>query len=219
MVSRPAGDSTTFLVSLFRGDYGSDSGGECAVPMVRRFRSPSNGNGLFWYSFDVGPVHIVYYSTEHDFRRSSVQYKWLEDDLRSVNRSRTPWLIVGAHRHMYTSEDESIGEGEIRSMLQMYVEPLFYEYHVDINLFAHRHSYERSCPMFQSKCVADGITHVLIGMAGQGLDGGIYSGARWSQYHDQTFGYTTMYANRTYLQFNYHHNDDDSIADRFVLVK
>jgi hypothetical protein len=87
------------------GNYGRDSGGECAVPMVHRFHSPSNGNGLFLlYSFDVGPIHIVYYSTEHDFLRHSVQYAWIEEDLRSVNRSRTPWLIVGSHRHMYTSE-------------------------------------------------------------------------------------------------------------------
>jgi hypothetical protein len=43
----------------FRGNYGYDSGGECAIPMVRRFHSPSNGNGLFWYSFDVGPIHIL----------------------------------------------------------------------------------------------------------------------------------------------------------------
>ena len=44
----------------------------------------------FWYSFDVGTIHIVYYSTEHSFRRQSAQYAWTEKDLRSVNRSRTP---------------------------------------------------------------------------------------------------------------------------------
>ncbi|CAF3303126.1 unnamed protein product [Rotaria sp. Silwood2] len=73
------------------GDYGTDSGGECAVPMVHRFHSPSNGNSLFWYSFDVGPVHIVYYSTEHDFRHTSPQYVWLENDLRSICSIRSPY--------------------------------------------------------------------------------------------------------------------------------
>ena len=187
--------------------------------MVHRFHSPSNGNGLFWYSFDVGPVHVIYFSTEHDFRSTSPQYAWILKDLQSVNRSRTPWIVVGGHRHMYTSEVESVGEGEIRAMLQMYLEPIFYEYHVDVNLFAHRHSYERSCPMFGGKCVADGITHVLIGMAGQNLDTGGYSGAAWSKYHDQTFGYTTIFANRTTLHFAYFHNSDDNIADQFILQK
>lgn len=187
--------------------------------MVHRFHSPANGNGLFWYSFEVGPVHIIYFSTEHDFRRGSSQYDWLEADLQSVNRSRTPWLIVGSHRHMYTSEAESVGEGQIRSMLQMYLEPMFYQYRVDLNLFAHRHSYERSCPMFREKCVSDGIVHVLIGMAGQDLDTGPYVSKSWSKYHDQKFGYTTIAANQTHLQFQYLHDEDDMVVDEFFLQK
>ena len=35
-------------IHLFRGNYGADSGGECAVPVVHRFRTPSNGLGVFW---------------------------------------------------------------------------------------------------------------------------------------------------------------------------
>ena len=206
------------MVSTYRGDYGLDSGGECAVPMVRRFRSPSNGNSLFWYSFDVGPIHIVFYSTEHDFRRSSIQYAWLEQDLRSVNRSHTPWLTVGSHRPMYASETDE-PDDFIKLMLQLHLEPLFYQYHVDVNLFAHKHSYERTCPMYQQRCVPDGITHVLIGMAGQDLDNGTYSGAEWSIYHDQEFGYTQLWANQTYLHFTYYHNIDDALADQFTLQK
>jgi len=200
------------------GNYGYDSGGECAVPMVRRFHSPSNGNGLFWYSFDVGPIHILHYSTEHDFRRTSPQYAWIEQDLRSVDRSRTPWIIVGAHRPMYASETDEPYD-YIKIMLQFYLEPLFYRYHVDLNLFAHKHSYERTCPMYQNRCIADGVTHVLIGMAGQDIDDGDYSGAEWSIYHDQEYGYTQLWANKTYLNFTYFHNSDDQIADQFVLGK
>jgi hypothetical protein len=206
-------------LSYFRGDYDHDSGGECAVPVVHRFHSPSNGNGVFWYSFDVGPVHILFFSTEHDFRQTSPQYAWIERDLRSVDRSVTPWLIVGSHREMYTSEDNPAGETQIVEMLQLHLEPLFYQYHVDLNLFAHRHSYERTCAMYQNKCVSDGVTHVLIGMAGQNLDGAKYSGAEWSKYYDQQFGYTTIFVNQTYLNFTYYHNSDDKIADQFELKK
>jgi hypothetical protein len=207
-----------YILSNFRGNYGIDSGGECGVPMVHRFHSPSNGNGLFWYSFDVGPTHIIYYSTEHDFRYTSPQYAWLEEDLRLVNRSRTPWVIVGSHRPMYTSETDEPNDF-IKLMLQLYLEPLFYKYHVDVNPFAHKHSYERTCPMFQRKCVDDGITHVLIGMAGQDIDTGEYSGAEWSMYHDQEYGYSQLWVNRTYLHFAYHHNSDDKVADQFTLQK
>jgi hypothetical protein len=97
--------------------------------MVHRFHSPSNGNGLFWYSFDIGPIHIIYYSSEHDFRRSSPHYTSLENDLRSVNRSRTPWLIVCSHRPMYTS---LVIFDLIALMLQLHIEPLLYKYQVDL---------------------------------------------------------------------------------------
>ncbi|CAF2765085.1 unnamed protein product [Rotaria sp. Silwood2] len=198
------------------GNYGYDSGGECAVPVVHRFHSPSNGNGLFWYSFDVGPMHIVIYSSEHDFRRSSPQYAWFEQELRSVNRSRTPWLIVGSHRPMYTSRDHA---ELIKIILQLYLEPLMYKYHVDLNLFAHIHAYERTCPMYQQRCVDDGITHVLIGMGGRSLSNDSYSGAEWSLYHDITYGYSQIWANRTHLNFNYYHTDNDTLADHFQLKK
>jgi hypothetical protein len=71
--------------------------------------------------------------------------------------------------------------------------------------------------MFQHKCIHHGIVQVLIGMAGQSLDSGSYSGVKWSLYHDQQFGYTTIYVNQTYLYFTYYHGSDDCIADQFIL--
>ena len=68
-----------------------------------RYHMPENGNSVFWYSYDFGMVHMVMMSHEHDFSPNSVQYKWLEEDLKRVNRSVTPWLIVGGHRAMYSS--------------------------------------------------------------------------------------------------------------------
>ena len=184
--------------------------------MVHRFHSPSNGNQLFWYSFDVGPVHIIFYSTEHDFLPNSSQYRWLEKDLDSVNRSITPWLIVGSHRPMYSS---LIGTDLIKAKLQEYIEPLLYKYHVDLHLFAHIHSYERTCPVYKNKCVKDGITQVLIGMGGHDLSEGTYEHVDWSIYHDIQFGYTHLSVNKTHLAFYYHHSVDDKIIDQFTLKK
>jgi hypothetical protein len=107
----------------------------------------------------------------------------------------------------------------VELMLQLYLEPLFYKYHVDINLYAHQHSYERSCHMYQHKCINDGIVNVLIGMAGQSLETGEYRDAKWSLYHDQQFGYSTIFANQSYLDFIYYHNKDDNIADQFTIQK
>ena len=47
------------------------------------------------YSFEHGPIHFVQLNTEMDFAPGSAQYAWLLGDLRTVNRTRTPWLIAG----------------------------------------------------------------------------------------------------------------------------
>ena len=48
-----------------------------------------------WWSKDIGLIHFVGISTEHDFSVGSVQYTWLESDLGTVDRSITPWVVVG----------------------------------------------------------------------------------------------------------------------------
>lgn len=40
---------------------------------------------------------------------------------------------------------------------------------VDLALWGHHHSYQRTCPVFNSECVEGGTTHVVIGMGGQSL--------------------------------------------------
>ena len=65
---------------------------------------PDNGNALYWYSFDYGSVHFAIVSTEHNISKGSLQYKWLENDLAGVDRTKTPWLLVQGHRPMYNSK-------------------------------------------------------------------------------------------------------------------
>lgn len=46
-----------------------------------------------WWSYDVGLLHLVGMSTEHDYSALSEQRAWLEADLERVNRTLTPWII------------------------------------------------------------------------------------------------------------------------------
>ena len=48
-------------------------------------------------------VHMVMLSTEHSFLPGSPQYQWLANDLKNVDRQKTPFVIVGGHRAMYCS--------------------------------------------------------------------------------------------------------------------
>ena len=52
------------------------------------------------YSFEVGGVHVTAYSTEHDL---GAQLGFLEADLAAVDRARTPWVVVIAHKPFYCS--------------------------------------------------------------------------------------------------------------------
>ena len=70
------------------------------------------------YSFDEGGVHAVVLSSEHDWRNGSRQYTWLENDLKAVDRSNTPWIVLATHRMMYTTQlNETVGESAHRSTM------------------------------------------------------------------------------------------------------
>ena len=92
----PSGDN--FRPSWFNG--GSDSGGECSVPMYNRFMMPESegSNAIYWYDFTYANVHTIMLSSEHNMTTGSRQYQFLESSLKSVDRSKTPWVIVEFHR-------------------------------------------------------------------------------------------------------------------------
>jgi hypothetical protein len=149
-------------------DYGSDSGGECGIVYSSRLAMPAAGPKEPWYAFNFGPVHFVVLSSEHDFLPNSTQYDFVQSDLASVDRSLTPWVIVGSHRPMYTAaENVSQAEGPLFWLQRKTFEPLMLEYQVDIVFTAHIHFYERSCRLVDYVCHEDkGPVYVVAGMAG-----------------------------------------------------
>lgn len=90
---------------------------------------PDNGNSLFWYSYDFGLVHMIMMSTEHDFSPDSTQYRWLEDDLKKVDRNLTPWVVLGGHRPMYNSVWYD-SDYKVAVHMQKLFEDLLYKYKV-----------------------------------------------------------------------------------------
>ena len=203
---------------------GTDSGGECGVPYEKRFPMPRPSLDEAWYGFDYGSVHVVLMSTEHDFQPQSTQYKFLNDHMSKVDRSITPWLVFAGHRPMYVdSTNYRPGDGDqtVANQLQANVEPLLKKYKVDLALWGHHHSYQRTCPMYQGNCDKEnGIPHIIIGMAGQDLSHNLKSPApSWIVVaDDQHFGYSRFVANSTVLLFEYVRNDG-AIPDSFQLKK
>ncbi|KAK7274454.1 hypothetical protein RIF29_15544 [Crotalaria pallida] len=66
-----------------------------------RFAFPSEESGslsTFYYSFNAGGIHFIMFGAYINYARTGEQYKWLERDLASVDRSITPWLErLGTH--------------------------------------------------------------------------------------------------------------------------
>lgn len=104
------------------------------------------------YSTDYGMFRFCIADTEQDWRPGTEQYKFIEQCLSSVDRSKQPWLIFLAHRVLgYSSASwyeimmGSYGEPMGRDGL----EELWQKYKVDLAVFGHIHSYERTCPIYQ----------------------------------------------------------------------
>lgn len=127
---------------------------------------PGNSDGL-WYSFDMGPVHFIAFSTEvyyylnYGYKLLIKQFQWLEDDLREANRpenrAKRPWIVTFGHRPMYCSDDHEYDcneqlETHIRQGLPILkwfgLEDLFFKYSVDLEIFAHEHFYTRLWPIY-----------------------------------------------------------------------
>lgn len=159
------------------GSYwtGTDSGGECGVPLAKRFHMPSAGTtDSSWWSLDFGPVHFTIMSTELDFTAGSAQHDWLAKDLAGVDRSKTPFLLFAGHRPMYIdSTNDSPGGGDLTTgaLLVQHVEPLLLQNRVDVAFWGHHHSAQRTCPVNNFTCTdqSKAPIHIVTGAAGAGF--------------------------------------------------
>ncbi|XP_047319935.1 probable inactive purple acid phosphatase 2 [Impatiens glandulifera] len=214
--------------------YGKDGGGECGVPYSLRFNMPGNSSEPtgtrapatrnLYYSFNMGVVHFVYLSTETNFLPESNQYKFIKQDLESVDRNKTPFVVVQGHRPMYTTSNEN-RDGPFRDRMLEHLEPLFVENKVTVALWGHVHRYERFCPINNYTCGSEELpVHVVIGMAGQDWqpiwqprrdhpNDPIFPQPSRSLYRTGEFGYTRLVATREKMKLSYVGNHDGEVHD------
>lgn len=181
-------------------------GGECGVPFNARFMMPGDvrwlpdgaretrnntRNNIFW-SIERGPLHVTMLSSEHDLRDGSTQWRWLQSDLAAVNRTRTPWLVVGLHRPLYSSVVGGNLLPEIRGMRNA-LESLLLAHKVDIVLNGHYHQYERTCRVARGACDERGPVHMTVGMAGpSNFLPWALEAPRWSRVRSLSHGHTVI---------------------------
>jgi len=140
-----------------------------------RFKMPTNvastGENMF-FSFNYMNTHFVSVNTETDYVGSPEGYlaafgpqlSWLMDDLSKVNRSVTPWVIIGGHRPIYSSSVNYSENGlpvnspytlDVSLYLQQAFEDIYYKYQVDLVFTGHVHAYERQFPVYRSMVQGD----------------------------------------------------------------
>lgn len=197
------------------------------TPYEHRFDSDGLAESeIFWYSRDVPGVHMVFMSTEHDYQQGSTQYNWLEQDLSSVNRDVTPFVIVYGHKPMYSSNSYHGSEVELRDAL----EDLYVAYGVDLVIAGHDHFYERTWPVSGENVANSGKgdrfarghapIHLVIGIGGRSayeeLD---EPQPEWSAYRENnTYGWTRLVYDGDVREISFtHHRIDGSIGDQFIL--
>lgn len=92
------------------------------------------------YVTDSGPFGYIQGSYKNT--QNYEQYQWLKKDLASIDRTKTPWVIVNGHRPMYSSQVATYQKN-----LRNAFEALFLEYGVDVFVAGHEHLYERLYPL------------------------------------------------------------------------
>jgi acid phosphatase type 7 len=209
------------------------------------------GNENMFTSFNVGPVHFIGFSTEYYYflnyglKSLIKQYDWLEKDLieanKPENRKLRPWIVTFGHRPMYCSNDDGDDCRGIATLVRtglpfsgfFALEPLFYKYGVDVEFWAHEHSYERLWPIYNYK-VYNGSEeepytnpkapiHVIAGSAGcrEGRDNFVKKLPEWSAFQSSDYGFTQMLVhNNTHIEFNQISVDKGgAVIDSFIVIK
>uniref|UniRef100_A0A4W4HC78 Purple acid phosphatase n=1 Tax=Electrophorus electricus TaxID=8005 RepID=A0A4W4HC78_ELEEL len=213
-----------------------------------RFNMPGQTEGL-WYSWNIGSAHIISFSTEVYFYLEYGldllfrQYEWLKGDLEEANkpenRAARPWIITMAHRPMYCSNNDHDDCTKFESYVRAFPEPLmcglgvYVIVGVDLEFWAHEHTYERLWPVYNYK-VFNGSTeepymnprapvHIITGSAGcrEKHDGFIPKPREWSAFRSTDYGYTRMHLiNSTHIYLEQVSDDQSGkVIDSLLLIK
>uniref|UniRef100_A0A1E1WPL2 Iron/zinc purple acid phosphatase-like C-terminal domain-containing protein n=1 Tax=Pectinophora gossypiella TaxID=13191 RepID=A0A1E1WPL2_PECGO len=157
----------------------------------------------------------------------------------SVDRKRHPWIIVYGHRPMYCSNKYDDCPNRYlpnRVGLPVFgcgMEPLLRRYGVDVVIWAHEHSYERTFPLYDEKVYNGSYehpyvnprapVHIITGSAGcrEKTDPFRDDPPAWSAFRSSDYGYTRFKAyNNTHLYFEQVSVDKKAqVIDSFWVVQ
>ena len=122
-------------------EYSDTSGG--AIGVINQYLKPLNLSKTY-YSFDMNNVHFTIIDPFIDYRPSSTQYQFIENDLKTASTNpNIDWTFVVESKPIYTSPSRHPADSTIRDIFH----PLFQKYGVDLVFSSDNHNYQRTFPL------------------------------------------------------------------------
>ncbi|KAM7511577.1 hypothetical protein LguiB_010452 [Lonicera macranthoides] len=201
---------------------------------LERYPTPhlaSNSSNPLWYAFRRASAHIIVLSSYSPYVKYTPQWRWLAEELKRVDREKTPWLIVIMHTPIYNSNEKHFDEGE---SMRVVFESWFIHHKVDIIFAGHVHAYERSYRISNihnnvwggdPNPVPDKFAPVYITVGDGGNQEGLASRFQdpqpeYSAFREASYGHSILeIKNRTHALYQWNRNDNGKKvpADSLVL--
>jgi Icc-related predicted phosphoesterase len=204
----------TMVIPGNHENYGSDK--HEFIAYQNRFFMPSDQSkakeGNLYWSTNFGPMHFVSLNTESNYNLSTDMYDWFVSDLKSVDRTVTPWLVLSFHRPFYNTNKAHYGQMQD---FQAIYEPLIHRFCVDFVITGHVHAYERTGTVFNGEIDKAGTTqYFTLGNGGnfKMLDSEwIANPPQWSAFRAARYGFATFEIfNSTHALHTFFETDQDS---------
>jgi len=96
--------------------------------------------GNSFHSITFGSVHVLFLNSYTSSKPQSNQYRWVSSELRHLDRSKIPWVVVVMHCPFYNTFASHQNEKQEEQM-KKYFEPLFVRYNVNVVVAGHVHAY------------------------------------------------------------------------------
>ncbi|XP_078149038.1 purple acid phosphatase 2-like isoform X1 [Carex rostrata] len=192
-------------------------------PMSNRYPTPYKASGStepYFYAVRRASAHIIVLASYSAYGKYTPQYQWLQAELRKVDRTVTPWLIVLLHSPWYNSYYSHYMEGET---MRVQFEAWMVKYKVDVVFAGHVHAYERShrisnidYNITNANCspVSNINAPVYITVGDGGNIEGLSTNMKepqpsYSAFREASFGHAIFdIKNRTHAYYTWHRNQD-----------
>lgn len=162
--------------------------------------------GNAYYAFSYGISHHIFLNAYSAMEPNSTQYQWLVQELKAVDRSVTPWLIVTIHVPVYNAFSVHHHDPQIFAAKEHF-EALYVEYKVNLVVSGHVHAYQRTKNVAFDVEVPTGPVHVIIGAGGRQCHADFRQEEpeEWLEVRDGTrYGYGTLEIfNQTHAQWEW----------------